>query len=614
MVNNNYLKVGCAIPICHLGKPIDNALEIIKCGKSLKDASIVLFPEMSLTGYNLGDWVVNSELLNNSLKALKMVVDESNESVWLVGGPYNLNGDLYNVCYVIQNKKILGIVPKMHLSNYREFNDGRSYKSGLEYLNKHINVNILGFIVPFGMLLFKNDIASFGVEICEDLWQNYAPHIDLYNEGANIIFNLSSSTFSVGKSRRRVALCENASFLGSGAYVYTSTGITETTSDVFMAGHMIATECGEVLLNHEALNDEEVCKYVDIDLTKIQTSKLVKNAYQSIHKVGIEVVPYCLRLECDLLKKIDRNICSNPFSLKTDTDKENVIDVLSNALYYRLKHIGIKKVVLGVSGGLDSTLALLICNRCFEKHNLDKSGIIAITMPGLGTGSKSKNNAYGLCNALGINLKEIDIKEEAIHHFNLIGKNDDKKDVTYENIQARYRTLVLMNLANLHGAIVVGTGDMSEIALGWSTFNGDQMSMYNLNGGLPKTIIRELTSYFIKLYPSAKESLQGVIDLPISPELTGSNQLTEDMIGKYEINDFLMYHVFNDGASRDRIASLIHQVFSLSLDDGYSYYDNFMKRFIRNQFKRLTGPESVKIFEFSFGPRSDYKFPGDMKY
>lgn len=614
MVNNNYLKVGCAIPICHLGKPIDNALEIIKCGKSLKDASIVLFPEMSLTGYNLGDWVVNSELLNNTLKALKMVVDESNESVWLVGGPYNLNGDLYNVCYVIQNKKILGIVPKMHLSNYREFNDGRSYKSGLEYLNKHINVNILGFIVPFGMLLFKNDIVSFGVEICEDLWQNYAPHIDLYNEGANIIFNLSSSTFSVGKSRRRVALCENASFLGSGAYVYTSTGITETTSDVFMAGHMIATECGEILLNHEALNDEEVCKYVDIDLTKIQTSKLVKNAYQSIRKVGIEVVPYYLRLECDLLKKIDRNICSNPFSLKTDTDKENVIDVLSNALYYRLKHIGIKKVVLGVSGGLDSTLALLICNRCFEKHNLDKSGIIAITMPGLGTGSKSKNNAYGLCNALGINLKEIDIKEEAIHHFNLIGKNDDKKDVTYENIQARYRTLVLMNLANLHGAIVVGTGDMSEIALGWSTFNGDQMSMYNLNGGLPKTIIRELTSYFIKLYPSAKESLQGVIDLPISPELTGSNQLTEDMIGKYEINDFLMYHVFNNGASRDRIASLIHQVFSLSLDDGYSYYDNFMKRFIRNQFKRLTGPESVKIFEFSFGPRSDYKFPGDMKY
>ena len=381
-----------------------------------------------------------------------------------------------------------------------------------------------------------------------------------------------------------------------------------------MAGHMIATECGEVLLNHEALNEEEVCKNVDIDLTKIQTSKLVKNAHQSIRKVGIEAVPYCLRLECDLLKKIDRNICSNPFSLKTDTDKENVIDVLSNALYYRLKHIGIKKVVLGVSGGLDSTLALLICNRCFEKHNLDKSGIIAITMPGLGTGSKSKNNAYGLCNALGINLKEIDIKEEAIHHFNLIGKNDDKKDVTYENIQARYRTLVLMNLANLHGAIVVGTGDMSEIALGWSTFNGDQMSMYNLNGGLPKTIIRELTSYFIKLYPSSKESLQGVIDLPISPELTGSNQLTEDMIGKYEINDFLMYHVFNNGASRDRIASLIHQVFSLSLDDGYSYYDNFMKRFIRNQFKRLTGPESVKIFEFSFGPRSDYKFPGDMKY
>ena len=234
-------------------------------------------------------------------------------------------------------------------------------------------------------------------------------------------------------------------------------------------------------------------------------------------------------------------------------------------------------------------------------------------MPGLGTGSKSKNNAYNLTSSLGINLREYNIKEEALHHFNLIGKLNEEKDITYENIQARSRTLVLMNLANMYNGIVCGTGDMSEIALGWSTFNGDQMSMYNINGGLPKTIIRQLTSHFKTIYPNSSKALEDVINLPISPELTGSNQLTEDMIGKYEINDFLMYHVFNNGASKDRIIHLLNQVFNLSIDEGSKYYSNFMRRFTRNQFKRLTGPESIKIFRFSFGPRSDYKFVGDVK-
>lgn len=299
--------------------------------------------------------------------------------------------------------------------------------------------------------------------------------------------------------------------------------------------------------------------------------------------------------------------------LESDKQLNDVIDALCKALYNRLSHIGINKVVLGVSGGLDSTLALLIITRCFEKYNLDKAGIIACTMPGLGTGSKSKNNAYNLAKALGIELREYNIKEETLHHFNLIGKFNEEKDVTYENIQARYRTLVLMNLANMYGAIVCGTGDMSEIALGWSTFNGDQMSMYNINGGLPKTIIRQLTAFFKNIYKDASEALDDVINLPISPELTSSNQLTEDMIGKYEINDFLMYHVFNNGASKDRIIHLIHHVFKLSLDDASSYYTNFMRRFKRNQFKRLTGPESIKIFRFSFGPRCDFKFVGDVK-
>lgn len=613
-MQNNYLRIATCVPKVYLGCPKKNVDEIIKMTNEIKDADIILFPELAITGYSIGDWFTNEELQLEAKEAIIKIVEASTEQVIIVGGPFSYNSKLYNVAYVIQNHHILGIVPKMHLPSYREFYERRLFSSGSKFFAKPELVLFNNELVPFGELIFEDQDVKFGIELCEDMWQNDSPHIDLYENGAHIVFNLSSSPFQNGKRERRVALCNNASYLSSGAYVYTSTGISETSSDVLMSGHMVICECGETLIDEEDFSKEENYKVVDIDLESIRYSRHVLNTISHKTRKGIKIIPCYLRRSNEINLSIKRDINIYPFVVGSKQKCQDIINVVTASLYQRLSHIGTNKVILGVSGGLDSTLALLMINYCFEKHSINKENIIAITMPGLGTGAKSKNNAYGLCSGLGINLREISIEEEVKHHFALIGKDESKKDVTYENIQARYRTLILMNIANKENGIVCGTGDMSEIALGWSTFNGDQMSMYNLNGGLPKTTIRELVTYFKEIYPNLSDSLDGVINLPISPELTSSTQLTEDIIGKYEINDFIMYHLFAKGASRERVIQLLKQGFKLSDILSNNYYNNFIRRFCRNQFKRLTGPESIKIFTFSFSARSDLHFPGDMKY
>lgn len=612
MINNNYIKIGIASPIVHLGNPLKNANEIIEMANELKDASIICFPELSITGYSIGDLFLNYDIIEEEEKALELIINSSNNNVWIIGSFLQYEDKLYDVAYVIQNKKILGAVPKIHMQSNLENIENRVFSTGISFRDRIVEVTKCGQTFNFGLIMFDNDKCSFGIELSDDLYNIDAPHIKYYQSGAHIIFNLSASSFQVGKSYRRTSLCENTSFLGNGAYVYVSTSSSETSSDVIMSGHCLVSELGETLINHKNMPKSYYKKLVDIDLMKINYKRQQINHEETL-KTGIFTVPYCLRRIEDFNLPIDRNIVENPFILNNEMDKSDVISALSTALYNRLNHVGSDKVVIGVSGGLDSTLALLIINECFNMFKLDKAGIYAYTMPGLGTGNKSKNNAYDLCNSLGITLQEIDIREEVIHHFNLIGKDESKKDITFENIQARYRTLVLMNIANKNNAIVCGTGDMSEIALGWATFNGDHISMYNINGGLPKTSIRDLCKYFINLYPEAEDAIQAVVDLPISPELTGADQKTEDIIGKYEINDFIMYHVFNSGAGKNRIIYLLKNVYKLSDEESSKYYDNFMKRFYRNQFKRLTGAESIKIFDISLAPRSNLRIPGDIK-
>lgn len=613
MFNNNYLKVALATPKVYLGKPLLNAKEIIQIKNSYSNASIIVYPELSLTGYSIGDYLFNAELLKTSKEALKMIKDASDEKVLIVGFPFEYAGAIYNASAVIQNKKILGIIPKVNLPRTGEFAETRYFTSGNKIVKNPTKVNLFGENVDFGSLLFKNHEHNicFGVEICGDIWGQSNPNQELYQKGADIVFNISASTFYLGKSDIRRTLVKTVSSKFAGAYIYVSNGPSDSTSDITFSGHQIASVCGELVLDSESFSLDTVVNYIDIDLEYIRFARYSDGYARDSKVVEQNFIPFELNeSESYNLEKLPD---LDPFVPKTASEFEEIINVTCVSLKHRLDHIGIDKVVLGISGGLDSTLALLFAYSTYKKYGIDPKNIYAITMPGLGTGSKSKNIAKNLMEKLGVTKAEVSIKKEAIQHLRLLGKDTNDKNVTYENVQARIRTMYLMNLANEVGGIVLGTGDMSEIALGWSTFSGDHISMYSLNSGLPKTTIKALVKYYINIFPDLKSELNKVYNAIITPELTGSDQATEDKIGKYQINDFLMYHMFARGASKARIVYLITQCFKLEEGSATKYYDNFVQRFNRNQFKRLTGAEGIKIFKLTLSPRGDFKYPGDMK-
>ncbi len=611
MFQNGFVKVGLNVPVVRLGKPLENALTMIEICKAHENCSFMLFPEMALTGYSLGDWFYNCELLEESNLALKKMVEESNDQVWMFGGPLSYMGSIYNVCYVVQNKHILGIVPKIHLPKNREFYDNRMFASGKRFLDKPATISLFGEDVLIGSFLFQNKASGicFGVEICADIWVPNSPSTNLYLNGAQMIFNLSASTYYVGKRESRTKVCENASLKGEGAYLFVSNGITETSSDYTCLGHRIYCELGEVICDKEEVSFINQTSIVDVDIMAINFCRYSNGWFHETPMMTFSHIEYILKENREY--KLDRTFNHLPFVVK-DSDKENIIEVLSGALYKRLMHIGIKKVVIGISGGLDSAFALLNAYECFKKYDLGIQNIIAVTMPSLVTGEKSKNLALDLMKKLGVDKRLYPIQNGVLEQFSLIGQDPLKKDVTYENTQARYRTLTLMNLANKENALVLGTGDMSEIALGWSTFAGDQISMYNLNAGLPKTAIKSLVAYYGIKYPNLLTETNAITNAIISPELTGSDQDTESVVGPYDQNDFIMYHIFMRGASKERIVFLLQKEFKVSLDVAIKRYDFFMNRFKHNQFKRYASPESVKIFELSLSPRGDFRFPGDM--
>lgn len=613
MFYNNYLKVALASPVVYLGKPFENAKEIINIKNKIDKASIIVYPEMSLVGYSVLDLLFNNGFLNDVLKALDYIVENSDEKILIIGAPLLVNGSLYNCACVIQNQEILGIIPKVNLPTYGEFNEARYFSSGLKYFSDPCEISINGKNVPFGGMIFENKEhnVSFGVEICGDLWPGYNPHTSLYHNGAEIIFNLSASPFYLGKDETRRTIVNAASSKNLGAYLYLSNSSTDSTSDLVFETHHIASICGDEVLNDNTYTLDEKINYVDIDLELIKFKRNQDSYRRSYTDMDFLYVNFDLsKNDSYKLEKLPTQL---PFVPTTDKECNDIIDITSVALKHRLDYIGINKVVLGISGGLDSTLALLFAYSTFKKYNFDLKNIIAITMPGMGTGSKSKSIAKSLMEKLGVTSKEISIKKEALNHLKMLGHDLETKDVTFENAQARIRTLVLMNTANKEGGIVLGTGDMSEIALGWSTFGGDQLSMFNLNSGLPKTTIKKLVEYYEKIVPEVKGELKKVRNATISPELTGSDQATEDRIGKYEINDFIMYHALGCGASKDRVVYLLKEVFNFNEETSINYYDNFFKRFNRNQYKRLASAEGIKIFKFSLGARGDFKYPGDMK-
>ena len=526
MFKYEYLKVATASFEVKLGKPLENARKIIELLDKHTNASIVLFPELSLTGSTLGDWNFNASVLKEQNIALEYLKENSTDQIMIVGGTYLYLDSLYNVAYVIQNGYILGIVPKVYLN----FDETRNFKSGEEFVNEPVNVEFLDDEVLFGNVNFVNSLhnISFGIEIGNDLG-----HLS----DAQIIFNLNSSAAYLGKKEDYRTLVKGISLQKHCCYVLTSINASESASNILFDGQMLAYQNGEELLNVSSLSFSDNVSIFDIDIEYLKFIRM-HNCFNQITDPYVEFDLY--ESEDYVLSNI---IDCNPFVFKNEGEAEEAIDIIVTSLYHRLKHIGINKVVIGVSGGLDSTLALLIAHKCFTKYNIPTSNILAYSMPALATGSKSQQLALDLMNGLQVKGTVLPIGNEIKSHFELINHDESVKNTTYENVQARYRTFVLMNVSNSEKAIVIGTGDMSEIALGWSTFNGDQMSMYNVNAGLPKTAIRSLVGHFAKIYPDLQFVLTDVINATITPELTSSSQATEDIIGKYEINDFILNQI-----------------------------------------------------------------------
>jgi NAD+ synthase (glutamine-hydrolysing) len=619
-----FYRIAASVPkvqIANSSKNIEEIIDIFK-QESENETSIVLFPELCITGYTVGDLFLNQNLLESQNNALVKLVKKSIgiSTIAIVGIVVSFEHRLYNCAAVIQNGKILGIVPKSYLPNKNEFYEKRYFQSGLRLKLK--TLKLLSQEIPFGVdLLFsdENDI-TFGIEVCEDLWSILPPSNQMAINGANMIFNLSASNELVGKSSYRQELVKTQSARLVCAYIYSSSGVGESSSDTIFSGDALICEYGSVLAKSQRFCLENQTIRADVDLEKLIWLRNHESYFGDSIPSDVRVVKFESTVR---ISKLNRYIDKHPFVPSDEKIKKEVCEEITNiqahGLIKRLSHINCKKVVIGISGGLDSTLALLATYKAFEILNLDVKGIIAITMPGFGTTSRTKSNAIKLCEALGVTINEIPISDVSLKEFEAIGHDKNIHDVTYENVQARARTVILMNLANKEGAIVIGTGDLSEIALGWCTYNGDHMSMYSLNSGIPKTLISYLVEYFTYM-EDIKDVLIDILNTPISPELLPHDsdkisQETESIIGPYELHDFFLYHFIRYGAKPSKILFLASHAFDeYSEEEIKKWFDIFVKRFFTQQFKRNAMPDGVKVGTISLSPRADWRMPSDASF
>lgn len=615
MYYKGFLKVATFTPNLELGNPKFNINEIINALKGVK-AGIALFPELSLTGYNCGDLFYQSALSNDALDALERLLKENPfEGLLIVGMPLDIDGVLYNVAVVIKNDEILGVIPKKYLPNMGEFYEKRWFNSGLETHLK--SVYIFGKEVPFGDLLFQDldKGIKFGVEICQDMWTTISPGNLLSLAGANMILNLSASNEYLYKEEIRRTAVVDHSRRNNGAYIYASSGMMESSSDTVFSGHNMVASCG--VLVKEKIFNEPLTKMMlaDVDFGEINYKRRRDtNLKDVLHRFEHDITYIDIKFTETNKYNFVETIDQTPFIPKENPKKDflKIKNIQIQALMKRMIHLGDHKLVIGVSGGLDSTLALMIAYETILKLNRPVTDIIGVTMPGLGTSSRTKNNALALMEKLGITHMEKPIIDETNLHFDLIGQDVNKLDVTYENTQARIRTMVLMNLANMHKGIVLGTGDLSEIALGFMTYNGDQMSMYGINAGLPKTLVAFMVLEFAKAYGDLKTLLEDVVDTPISPELI-KNQVSEKILGKYMHNDFLIHRHLRCGDDEEKLIFMLEKTFNLEHEVAKSRVAYFLRRFYTQQFKRQTLPDGPKVIDISLSPRGDYRMPSDIK-
>jgi NAD+ synthase (glutamine-hydrolysing) len=616
-----FYRVASAINQTTIANPTKNLQEIKNLLNQAKEeeVAIILFPELTFTGYTASDLFLNQRLLDAQNSAIKELLKETEDHtmVVIVGAALIWQQRLYNTALVIQQGEILGITPKSYIPNKKEFYEKRQFVSGKKIKNN--TIRLFGKSIPFGTdLLFSNhQEMTFGVEICEDLWAVTPPSNQMSINGANLIFNLSASNELVGKAHYREELVRTQSARCMGAYIYASSGVGESTTDTLFGGDAIISEYGSTLARGQRFAMESQLITADIDLERLNGLRLLESSYgdeeSSEHRIiTIHNTP--------TPSKLKRFIDPHPFVPSLDQEKkdrcEEIIHIQAHALIKRMCHSRITKAIIGISGGLDSTLALLSTYKAFEIMEWDSRDIIAITMPGFGTTSRTKNNATLLCEALEVTLRTIDITPLALAEFEAIGHDVADHSVTYENVQARARTSILMNSANREGGLVIGTGDLSEIALGWSTYNGDHMSMYALNSGIPKTLIRYLIEYFKENRKIAK-IIDDILDTPISPELLPHDsdkitQETESIVGPYELHDFFLYHMIKYGSSPEKILFLADHAF-----DNYTkaeikkWLKKFIWRLFTQQFKRSCMPDGPKVGTISLSPRADWRMPSD---
>lgn len=630
MKENGFVRVGALVNKLSLGDVIENAQEISRQIKKAYEAGveIIVTPELSLTGYTCGDMFLQDKLVKDSIIGLEYVLSETKSLniISIIGMPISTNNALFNCGVVINRGKLLGIIPKTYIPNYKEFYECRWFSSSL---NLDINeIELLGQKVPIGCdLLFqdrKNPNITFAIEICEDLWAVTPPSNDYAKSGATIIFNLSSSNELIGKHNYRKNLIFSQSSKTISAYIYASSGMLESTSDILFGGASLIYENGTLLKEGERFLTESNIIYQDIDVLRLVNDRRVNKSFNFTSDNKIY-----RRINIDIhnnISKLERKYSKYPFVPKDDILRNErcleIINIQSSALARRLIQLNYPKCVIGMSGGLDSTLAFLVTVRAFEKLNLDNKDIIGITMPGFGTTDRTYNNSIKLVESYNATLKEINIKEACTIHMKDIGLNPTDISITYENIQARERTQILMDVANMEKGIVIGTGDLSELALGWCTYNGDHMSMYSVNSSIPKTLIRYLVKWFMDNEKDIRHDvLKDILSTPISPELLPPDkygnivQKTENSIGPYVLHDFFLYHFLRYGVRPKKLYFLaLHTFNDFSREDILNYLKIFINRFFTQQFKRNCVPDGIKVGSISLSPRGDLRMPSDMEY
>ncbi len=626
----NFIKVSSSSPKTRVGDIEFNILNIknkITKAHNL-GCKIIVFPELCVTSYTCFDLFLKESTITKSYKGVKDLINFSKDFDILIilGSIFEYNSSLFNCGFVIHKGSLLGIIPKTYLPNYGEFYEKR-YFSSLDISS--IKVNFLDYETYFGCdILFKYKDVVVGVEICEDLWAPIPKSSYLSINGANIICNLSSSNEVNFKHEYRRDLIKHTSKKLNSAYIYSNSNVNESTTDLLFSSYTSIYENGVCLSESERFLDSSLStSIIDIDILKNARRKngafkdSIKHHFKDMKIININFddINY---------KTFDRYISKSPFIYKDDDKNKllfkEILDMQDFSLRKRLNHINLNKAIIGISGGLDSTLCLISVYRAFKMFNIPEENIIGITMPGLGTSDRTKNNANMLMKHLGITHKSIDIKDSVLKHFKDIGQDENVFDVTYENSQARERTQILMDLSNKEKGLLLGTSDLSEIALGFSTYNGDHMSMYNINSSIPKTLIRPILKYYYEeecTIKAIKDILIDIIDTKISPELLPLKdgeiiQDTEKIIGPYELHDFFLYYFMKYNLSSEKILFLATSAFKESYDETLikSSFNTFIKRFFSNQFKRSCMPDGPKITEISLSPRGDLKMSSDSSY